>query len=71
MREFVLKGSYYEMGRQYGQYCRKDIKLFTKAIQNLSPKRLRVHRTGLIFMIGRPHDRSGCPVRYPQLQQIL
>jgi len=33
MREFVLKGSYYEMGRQYGQYCRKDIKLFTKAIQ--------------------------------------
>ena len=33
MREFVLKGSYYEMGRQYGQYCRKDIKLFTKAVQ--------------------------------------
>jgi hypothetical protein len=33
MREFVLKGSYYEMGRQYGQYCRKDIKLFTKMIQ--------------------------------------
>jgi predicted choloylglycine hydrolase len=33
MREFVLKGSYYEMGRQYGQYCRKEIKLFTKSIQ--------------------------------------
>jgi len=33
MREFVLKGSYYEMGRQYGQYCRKDIKLFTKMVQ--------------------------------------
>jgi predicted choloylglycine hydrolase len=33
MREFALKGSYYEMGRQYGQYCRKDIKLFTKMVQ--------------------------------------
>jgi len=33
MRELVLKGSYYEMGRQYGQYCQKDIKLFTKMIQ--------------------------------------
>ena len=33
MREFVLTGSYYEMGRQYGHYCRKEIKLFTKAIQ--------------------------------------
>jgi predicted choloylglycine hydrolase len=33
MREFVLKGSYYEMGRQYGQFCRRDIKLFTKMIQ--------------------------------------
>ena len=33
MREFVLTGSYYEMGRQYGHYCRKEIKLFTKTIQ--------------------------------------
>ena len=33
MREFVLTGSYYEIGRQYGHYCRKEIKLFTKTIQ--------------------------------------
>jgi predicted choloylglycine hydrolase len=33
MREFVLRGSYYEMGRQYGEYCRRNIKLFTKLVQ--------------------------------------
>ncbi len=33
MREFVLRGSYYEMGRQYGRGCRRNIKLFTKVIQ--------------------------------------
>jgi predicted choloylglycine hydrolase len=33
MREFVLRGSYYEMGRQYGEGCRGNIKLFTKVIQ--------------------------------------
>jgi predicted choloylglycine hydrolase len=33
MREFVLRGSYYDMGRQYGEHCRRNIKLFTKVIQ--------------------------------------
>ena len=33
MKEFVLRGSYYEMGRQYGKGCRRSIKLFTKVIQ--------------------------------------
>jgi predicted choloylglycine hydrolase len=33
MKEFVLHGNYYEMGRQYGQHCRRNTKLFTKVVQ--------------------------------------
>jgi predicted choloylglycine hydrolase len=47
MKEFILKGSYYEMGRQYGQYCRKEIKLFTKAIQIMAA--LSEHRGADFF----------------------
>ena len=50
MRKFVLKGSYYEMGRQYGQYCRKDIKLFIDEVtKQLKAKGV----TGKAKQIGR------------------
>jgi predicted choloylglycine hydrolase len=70
MREFVLTGSYYEMGKQYGQYCRKDIKLFTKAIQIMtalsehpgadffSPKYRYLPSTLLFFFKNRKRYRA-------------
>lgn len=33
MREIVLRGSYREIGRQYGRACRWQVKLFTKMVQ--------------------------------------
>lgn len=33
MKEIVLSGSYREIGRQYGQACKRQIKLFTKIVQ--------------------------------------
>jgi isopenicillin-N N-acyltransferase-like protein len=33
MKEFELSGSYYEMGKQYGRACRKEIWFFSKAMQ--------------------------------------
>ena len=33
IREFVLSGSYHEMGRQYGEHCLRNIRLFTKVVQ--------------------------------------
>ncbi len=33
MKEFELRGSFYEMGRQYGRSCRKQIWFFSKAVQ--------------------------------------
>lgn len=32
MKELSLTGNYYEMGKQYGQGCRKEIKLFVKTV---------------------------------------
>ena len=33
MKELELRGSFFEMGRQYGKGCRKEIWLFSKAVQ--------------------------------------
>jgi hypothetical protein len=33
MKELELRGSFFEMGRQYGKGCRKEIWLFSKSVQ--------------------------------------
>lgn len=33
MKELEPRGSFFEMGRQYGKSCRREIWLFSKAVQ--------------------------------------
>ena len=35
MKEITLNGTFYEMGKQYGEGCKKNIKSFAKSVNIL------------------------------------